>query len=168
MSFLTSLDEVLGREDQAVRSFASMELVDEAGLRHTVSPEFTQVVRQVLSALGDGKVVHVDIEEPLVSPERAAEMLGVSRPTIYAWQDRGRLERVDQGNRRMVPAVDIERYKLEQQERAAWRSSIDVTGAEQSAVDAAAETFAGTLDLSKDASVAPQRRRRPRREPRTT
>lgn len=72
----------------------------------------------LLTGLREGKTAHLELDEALVSPERAAELLGVSRPTIYAWQDRGRLGRHAQGSRRMVPLADI-RHQLESPARAA-------------------------------------------------
>lgn len=61
---------------------------------------------------------------PLISPETAAQLLGVSVPTVHSWQDRGLLAHVDQANGRMVPTADIDRYLAERAERAAWRDEI--------------------------------------------
>lgn len=161
-SFLTSTDEIIRAAERPRGGFV-VELVDASGVRHTTSPRFVQVVEDLFAALDAGKVVHFDVEEALVSAERAAEMLGVSRPTVYAWQDRGRLARVDQANRRMVPTTDIERYLREQQERQAWRASVmEAAEPDEQTVAAAQRTFAGALDLGRDATAAAVARRRTR------
>jgi len=50
-----------------------------------------------------------------VTPERAGEILGVSRQTIYTWQDEGRLSKIMQGSKRMAPLAEV----LEEKEHAA-------------------------------------------------
>ena len=55
-----------------------------------------------------GRRARVEIVPELLTAEEAAQLLGVTRPTVYAWQDSGALDRVDQGNRRMVPLSDVE------------------------------------------------------------
>ncbi|MCL2090956.1 MAG: helix-turn-helix domain-containing protein [Micrococcales bacterium] len=55
-----------------------------------------------------GRRARVEIVPELLTPEEAAQLLGVSRPTVYAWQDSGALDRVDQGNRRMVRLSEVE------------------------------------------------------------
>ena len=57
--------------------------------------------------------------EDLVSPEKAAQILQVSRPTIYNWQESGVLGTKPNGNRRMVPMADIERLLEAKRERTA-------------------------------------------------
>ena len=49
------------------------------------------------------------MDEETISAERAAELLGVTRPTIYTWQDRSRIGRVNVGAKRMVPLADVEK-----------------------------------------------------------
>lgn|GEM_PF-1743253 len=55
-----------------------------------------------------GRRARVEIVPELLTAEEAAQLLGVTRPTVYAWQDSGALDRVDRGNRRMVPLGDVE------------------------------------------------------------
>lgn len=162
-SYLSSPSEVIQGDGRPAAGALSLEFVDEAGSRLALSPRFASFVVELLAALDQGKVVHVDIDEPLVSAERAAELIGVTRPTIYAWQDRNLIARVDQGSRRMVPVSDIERFQRDQQERAAWRDQM------RSALDGApgeAEPglpFQGLVDLTRDPeSPSVRRRKRPR------
>lgn len=64
--------------------------------------------------LADGlrdRRARLEIVADLVTAEAAARLLGVSRPTVYAWQDSGTLGQIMQGNRRMVPLEDIHRVR---------------------------------------------------------
>ena len=47
------------------------------------------------------------VDSEYVSAQTAAVMLGVSRPTVYKWQDNGLLGLEQVGNRRRVPLDDI-------------------------------------------------------------
>ena len=64
-----------------------------------------------------GRRARVEIAPELLTPEEAAQLLGVTRPTVYAWQDAGALDRVDRGNRRMVPLADVEMLLAARRER---------------------------------------------------
>lgn len=162
-SYLTSPDEVIQGDQRPAQGGVHLEIVDEAGTRMSLSPRFAHMVVELLAALDQGKVVHIDVDEPLVSPERAGELLGVSRPTVYAWQDRDIIARVDQGSRRMVPLSDIERYQRDQEARAAWRADVH-RHARQSAADAGVtRQFDGLVDLAQDPlSARVGRTRKPR------
>ena len=64
-----------------------------------------------------GRRARVEIVPELLTPDEAATMLGVTRPTVYAWQDSGALDRVDQANRRLVPLSDVEELLAARVER---------------------------------------------------
>lgn len=100
------------------------------------------------------------MEEQCVAAEDAAEALGVSLATVHAWQDRGRLLRVDLGGHRMAPREDITRYLQERQERLVWRDTISARQDREDleeAAEAAAATFTGAIDLTGDAAADPVR-----------
>ena len=63
------------------------------------------------------------MDEETISAERAAELLGVTRPTIYTWQDRSRIGRVDVGAKRMVPLADVEKLKNSDVRRATFAAA---------------------------------------------
>jgi excisionase family DNA binding protein len=88
-----------------------VEVVLGSGERATLTPLAVRLLEELRDGLASDKVAHVELDEELVSAERAAELLGVSRPTIYTWQDRGRLGRADIGAKRKVPLKDVERLR---------------------------------------------------------
>ena len=111
-AFAPNLTAAPGRRVKA----ASVELED--GSHFDLGEEGTDMLTYLLSGLGAGLVAHIELDEELVTPDRAAELLGVSRPTIYTWQDTRRIGRVSQGSRRMVPLSEVRRL-LESPVRAA-------------------------------------------------
>lgn len=61
--------------------------------------------------LGSGlasRRAHVVVDTEWVSPEVAASILGVSRPTVYKWLDAGVLDSIYVGTHRRVPREDVE------------------------------------------------------------
>ncbi|MEI6624054.1 MAG: helix-turn-helix domain-containing protein [Actinomycetes bacterium] len=73
-----------------------------------------------------GRRARVEVTPELVTPEEAAELLEVSRPTIYNWQNAGVLGRVEMKNRRMVPISDVEAVRAAQ----TARHAVDATFAD--------------------------------------
>jgi len=80
----------------------------------------SRLVRAGSLTLDDGSVVPMDdvllalVNARLsagwyVTPEEASQLLGVSRPTVYKWQESGSLGCVMMGNRRMIPRTDVDR-----------------------------------------------------------
>jgi excisionase family DNA binding protein len=96
-----------------------------------------QLMESLREGLAEDKVAHLEMDETLVPPERAAELLGVSRPTIYAWQNRGRIGQVDIGGKRMVPLADVEAIKssVMHQLTAAARQRIDIDAPDEPLTD---------------------------------
>ena len=72
-----------------------------------ITPRLSRMLDQIVDGIRARKVVHVEFDDALVTPQRAGEMLGVSRPTIYSWQDAGLLPTVRQGSRRLVPIESV-------------------------------------------------------------
>lgn len=90
--------------DGAQRSVREVYVVLADGTRVAVAEHGRDLVEFMLRSLYEGRVVHVDAEDELLSPGRAAELLEVTRPTVYRWQDAGLLPVVMKGRVRAVPA----------------------------------------------------------------
>ncbi|OIQ73697.1 helix-turn-helix domain protein [mine drainage metagenome] len=88
----------------------------ESGEVYEIGADLKDLLVFILSAQSRLLIQTMD---DLVSPEKAAQILQVSRPTIYNWQESGVLGTQPQGNRRMVPMADIERLLTAKRERAA-------------------------------------------------
>lgn len=76
------------------------------GVRYSAFGELLDHIRTLLAGHPENLAPDKDT---LISPSKAADVLGVSRQTIYHWQDHGMLGRVQTGNRRMIPIVDVDR-----------------------------------------------------------
>lgn len=92
----------------------------EDGTEHPASPELTAALACAITGIHNGATVHLAVDDDVVTADRAAGLLGVSRPTIYFWQDQGRLGRVQVGSRRMVPLADVLSLKDCRAESTAW------------------------------------------------
>jgi excisionase family DNA binding protein len=104
---------------------AHLQTSDGRSLR--LSPDVVRLLNVSLSAIREGLVPHLELDEECVSAERAAELLGVSRPTIYAWQDREILSRVTRGNRRLVPLESVTAYLAAAKEREQFAAAVAAT-----------------------------------------
>jgi excisionase family DNA binding protein len=99
--------------NQAIKS-GSLEF--ESGEVYEIGTDLKDLLVFILSAQSR---LLIQTMEDLVSPEKAAQILQVSRPTIYNWQESGVLGTKPHGNRRMVPMADIERLLEAKRERTA-------------------------------------------------
>lgn len=132
----------------------------EGGQRVEIAPDLLTAVNDLLAGLNAGKVGHVDLDEELLPPERAGALLGITRPTVYAWQDRGLIERVDRGGKRLVPMTSVLLYKEQQQQRRAFAARLaEAPAPTDGRVAQATETFRGKVDLDGQPTGAGSGRR---------
>jgi predicted DNA-binding transcriptional regulator AlpA len=109
-TYLTSIDQLfsdkrdLSTLELRFRS-ALVELYD--GTQLHISEDMLAHFSDAVQAIKQGKSAHIEIDEDLVTAERAGEILGVSRQTIYNWQDKGRLRKIMQGCRRMTSSAEV-------------------------------------------------------------
>ena len=140
--------EVLGFYDLPEREReggqASLSLLARAGARDTVEVSIVHadgtrdsvrmpetavaVLRDVLSKLLDAERVAVLHEDPELSPEQAAAILGISRPLVVRRMDSGRLPFRKVGAHRRCRLSDVLKLqKTEQQQREAIARLADDT-----------------------------------------
>jgi len=113
--------------DQIARTAQTNKVISlefEDGTVYKVEDDLAAVVAFVISTQSRVRIQAVD---ELVSPESAAELLQVSRQTIYKWQDLGVLGTEHQGTRRMVPIGDIRRLDEAKHARAEVDSLLETT-----------------------------------------
>lgn len=158
-NYVRTVDDVLPGIDAAT---AATMRVGEAyvvidGRPIAINERFAhEVIERALHAAAAAKVAHLEVDEELVTPERAAELLDVTRPTIYAWQNRNLLGRVNQGNSRMVPLEDVLERKRKQQARPALQRELHAAQ-ERDNLPTLGEVG---IDLTRPASQERPKRRR--------
>ncbi len=70
-----------------------------------------QALVQVVEALAAGKAVTVSPTEPQLTTQQAADLLGVSRPTVVRLIESGELAAERNGNRRRLALGDVLAYR---------------------------------------------------------
>lgn len=111
---VSDVAEIVNRDEIAPRAGESVVRVAISfsdGSQVEVSQRGRELVEFILAALNSGREVHVDAEEALLTPVAAAQVLGVTRQSVYRWQDAGLLPVVMKGRSRSVPAAAVRELK---------------------------------------------------------
>jgi excisionase family DNA binding protein len=93
------------------------------GSSHPLESHVVAFLEDLLRGIQEGRTLRivledaVSAEQQLLTPDQAAALLGVSRPTIYAWQDKNQIGRADHKGTRWVPKADVLAYQQELNER---------------------------------------------------
>lgn len=96
-----------------------------------------RVLAQAVAALKAGKAVTISPTMPKLTTQQAADLLGVSRPTVVRLMDQGELPSERIGNRRKVLLKDLLDYRdarRQRQYQAIFDTSVDVSEEEDPAV----------------------------------
>ena len=75
------------------------------------------ILVQVVDALAAGKAVTVTPTEPQLTTQQAADLLGVSRPTVVRMIDSGELRAERNGSRRRLLLSDVLEYRERRRQR---------------------------------------------------
>ena len=112
-------DSLLLLQD-ALGSTAHLRLVTDDGTSAEVPAEVVGALQGIVAALADGKAVHIESVGQMMSTQDAADLIGVSRPTLVKYLDDGRLPSVRPGTHRRVRLDDVIEFKknLSRQRRA--------------------------------------------------
>lgn len=109
-TYLPATSESLIDLDDALQRDVQFALVGPSG-RIPLPQEVHDVLLQVVSAMRAGKAVHVTPSDQLLTTQQAADMLGVSRPTVIAIIDRGELPHEKVGTHRRIRMSDLLDYR---------------------------------------------------------
>ena len=101
---------------EALHAEGEFALVGPAG-RVPLPPEVHAVLTQVVDAMLAGKAVHVAPSDQMLTTQQAADLLGISRPTVTAIIDRGELQHEMVGTHRRVRLGDVLDYRDRRRER---------------------------------------------------
>jgi excisionase family DNA binding protein len=96
----------------------SLRLSDEQETEIALPVTTVEMIREALSLERDGKSFLLLEEEDEVSPEKAAEMLRISRPTLLKKLDRGEIPFHYVGSHRRITVADVLAYRRRQKEQA--------------------------------------------------
>ena len=128
LSFIRAHEHKRGRLPSPRYFLAGPEEGDHVELPETVY----RVLLQVLQSLQAGKAVTVAPQSQLLTTQQAAEILGVSRPTVVKLIEKGELPAMTPGTRRrMIKLEDVltcRRRRREAQYRALMETSVDDYG----------------------------------------
>ncbi len=114
-----------------------------------------RVLVQVVDALAAGKAVTVTPTEPQLTTQQAADLLGVSRPTVVRLIDSGELSAERNGNRRRLLLGDVLTYRELRRQR--QYAALAATAVDIDDEDDPAEVIRRLRDAR--ATVAAERRR---------
>lgn len=105
------IDDLLSHESPA--TFA---LITEGG--HIPLPdEVSAILTQVVAAMRAGKAITVTPQSQSLTTQQAADLLGVSRPTLVKLIEAGDLPCTRTSNRRMVLLDDVLAYRTRRREQ---------------------------------------------------
>lgn len=124
--------EDLGRGRLDVPCFLSG---TDLGDRVELPVELYRVLRQVVEALRDGLAVSIMPVTKTLTTQQAAELLGVSRPTVIRLLDEGRLPYEKVGSHRRIQLRDLLVYRDER--RAAQYAALEATAVDDDDIDGA-------------------------------
>jgi excisionase family DNA binding protein len=96
----------------------SLRLSDEQETEIALPVTTVEMIRAALSLERDGKSFLLLEEEDEVSPEKAAEMLRISRPTLLKKLDSGEIPFHYVGSHRRITVADVLAYRRRQKEQA--------------------------------------------------
>lgn len=104
---LNSMERILGSGHQAAAVYALCGPDGEVPLPGAVHAILTQVV----TAMQAGKAITVTPNDPMLTTQQAADLLGVTRPTLVKLLDAGRIPFERVSTRRKVRLQDVLDYR---------------------------------------------------------
>lgn len=121
-------------------------LITESGEKVELSPMGAKWLRDVLSGLAPAWTKEQTQEgvDSLMTPLDAALVFGVTRQTIYTWQDQGKIGRINLQNVRYVPEADILKRKEKFEDAKRLRDEIlALPTPSEEKLEAVAQKFSG-------------------------
>jgi len=100
----------------ALASGREFHLVDEFGHAFPLTAELQTVLAQALAALNAGQAVTLDSLDTLLSTQEAANLLGISRPTLVKLLESSKLPFTKPGRHRRVQLQHLLDYQRLQRE----------------------------------------------------
>jgi excisionase family DNA binding protein len=86
-------------------------LLSSGGVAITLPEEVAQALREVVAAMAEGRAITIAPHDTVLSTQAAAEMLGVSRPTLVRILESGELAYDQPARHRRVKLADLLDYR---------------------------------------------------------
>jgi excisionase family DNA binding protein len=86
-------------------------VADGDGAHWDLPPELLEVLGLAATALAEGRPVTLSCHEPVLSTQEAADLLGVSRPTLVRLLDQGDIPYAQPRRHRRVQLADLLAYQ---------------------------------------------------------
>lgn len=132
--------EPLARMVAAFRDESRAALVGPDNVRWELPAEAYRVLREVLTAMANGLAITVVPQHTMLTTQEAADLLGISRPTLVKLLENRELPYEQRGRHRRVLLTDVLDYQ--RRARSERRRHLD-----------ALATEAGELDLYRDTAT---------------
>lgn len=104
---LNTLNALLSRADAGPATTLS----GPTGERHVLPPEVFDVLRNVVDAMAHGQAVTIAPVHQRLTTQQAADLLGVSRPTLVKLLESGEIPYEQPGRHRRVRLADVLAYQ---------------------------------------------------------
>ena len=116
-------DAVLRELEEFVESVPVAELRSPEGRSTPIPDEVYEVLRDVVEAMSRGQAITVAPHDQTLTTQEAADLLGISRPTLVKLLERGEIPHTQPGRHRRVRLADVMSFR--QQSRVAARRALD-------------------------------------------
>lgn len=104
------------RELERMLDLGTPELVSPSGERMLISPEIFEALRKMAALMAEGKRVTVLPCNSVVTTQRAADIMGFSRPYFIKMLEDGELAHHRVGNQRRIYLRDVLAYRKKREE----------------------------------------------------
>lgn len=118
----------------ALKTVTPLAIETTDGRSFPLTPELRDVLIHAAHALVEGRAVTLEPQHVVLSTQEAADLLGVSRPTLVKLLEAGEIPYAQPGRHRRVQLTDLLAYQ--QQIRHQRRVTLDTMNAEAAADDA--------------------------------
>lgn len=112
----TSMESHLGDLASALTSGRQLSLIDESGHSFPLTSELRTVLAQAITALSAGQAVTLEPQRTVVSTQEAANLLGISRPTVVKLLESGEIPFTKPGRHRRIQLQHLLHYQRELRE----------------------------------------------------
>lgn len=125
-----------------------------------IPPDVYRILHHVVDALQAGLAVTVAPTETTLTTQQAADLLGVSRPTVVKYLDSGKIEHFKAGSHRRVLLSDVLAFREARRER--QRAAVAATSGPPEGDDDDAAAVAESLRRARQVTAERRRSRRAR------